>query len=473
MKKLLFVLLGLSFALFSCKKDEENPVQKFDISFSGNTLKVPSNATILLDGKQYQGSASVAKNRLVAIIAENKAYIYYTGMGNANLNDSTSRRAIGYLMFSDFLQEKSGQALELSTGIRVEQSGNQYTFTNVKKRFAAIERPGNTDYLFQRGEAWPSIDWMQAVKGNNPVSFLEFDNVTYTNISRVKTYGATIRLLPLSNNLLTWKILADKNTQALNAGADPTILAYVNFIDFSYVTLKAVSELISGIPVPFLDCWAAYVADVFGDVVFSTMIQLLTNDNHISKQNWENTANDLLNGFFGCVISNGIEITGVGMVLEQALDILSTGQWIIDNALISSLDILSTSAYEPWQAGNGWDLFKTTFNYYKETDNLEQAVINEFGSSYRIADWNDVVAYCQNNSPGLFISNLNWQLGEENSLMVVRNGQHFWAGSRHYYISRFDHNKPSHYLAHANINNHHIDLGSWYGLNMPVLCIKK
>ncbi|MCK9618042.1 MAG: hypothetical protein M0R21_09440 [Lentimicrobiaceae bacterium] len=118
--------------------------------------------------------------------------------------------------------------------------------------------------------------------------------------------------------------------------------------------------------------------------------------------------------------------------------------------------------------------FKITRCFYTETNNIEQAVVNEFGSNYRIADWNDIVSYCQSNSPDQFINNLNWQLGEENSFIVIWNGQHFYNnGTRHFYISRFDHNKPIHYLAHDNIDNHHIDLGSWYGLNMPILCIKK
>lgn len=118
--------------------------------------------------------------------------------------------------------------------------------------------------------------------------------------------------------------------------------------------------------------------------------------------------------------------------------------------------------------------FKQTINKYSETDNLEQAVISELGSDYIIADWDDIVSYCQSHSPEQFISNLNWQIGEENSLLVVWKNQHFYNNSaRHFFISRFDHDKPTHYLAHDNIDNHHIDLGSWYGLKMKILCVKK
>ncbi|MBI5058237.1 carboxypeptidase regulatory-like domain-containing protein [candidate division KSB1 bacterium] len=116
--------------------------------------------------------------------------------------------------------------------------------------------------------------------------------------------------------------------------------------------------------------------------------------------------------------------------------------------------------------------FRVTSGTHTETENLEQAVSNEFGSNYRIADWNDIVAYCASHSVDDFISSISWQLGEENSLIVTRDGQHFYGGgNRHYYATRFDHIPNPWYLIHANIDNNHITLGSWMGLHMPILCI--
>jgi|GEM_PF-6537404 len=476
MKKLYLLILVFTLIQISCKKDKEEPPvpnEQFEINYANNNLVVPSDASIIFDGQQYQGNVSIPKNKLVGIIKNNKAYLYFTGMGSANLNDSTSRRAVGYYMFSSDSTTKSSKSLDLTTGIRIEQNGTQFKFTNLKKRFAAVECQNNTDYLFQRGEVWPDINWIGALKGENLISILEYDNTTFSNIIQANTYGASIRLLTLPVGPLSWAIIAQKNLEALNSGANSSILVNVNFIDFSYFTLKGVNEIVGALPVPFLDCWAAYVTNAAGNTLHSVLTELLTHDDHISKQNWQNFTNDLLNDFFTCLVSNGIEATGIGMPVKQFLDIVSSGQWIIDNTLISSIDIITCSVFEAWSPSGNWDLFKKTINNYSETDNLEQAVVNEFGSNYRIADWNDVVSYCQTNSPEQFINNLNWQLGEENSFMVIWNGQHFYNnGTRHFYISRFDHNKPSHYLAHDNIDNHHIDLGSWYGLNMPILCVK-
>ncbi len=116
--------------------------------------------------------------------------------------------------------------------------------------------------------------------------------------------------------------------------------------------------------------------------------------------------------------------------------------------------------------------FKITTQTYNETDNLDQAVQNEFGSNYKIADWNDVVNYCQSHSASQFIGKLStWQVGY--SLFVTRDGAHFWGGTnRHYFITRHDHNLPGNYLSHSNIENHYIDLGSWYNVSMKILAVK-
>ena len=113
--------------------------------------------------------------------------------------------------------------------------------------------------------------------------------------------------------------------------------------------------------------------------------------------------------------------------------------------------------------------FVITLSHHSETENLHQAVTNELGNDYRIADWNDVVLYSQNNSAQQFANLLSWPDGQ---LWVTSSGADFWSGSRHYFIERHDHVVPSGWLVHAGIDNHFIDLGSWYGFNISILCIR-
>jgi len=85
----------------------------------------------------------------------------------------------------------------------------------------------------------------------------------------------------------------------------------------------------------------------------------------------------------------------------------------------------------------------------------------EIGADYRVADWNDIVALYSDDI-GTFCDMVGldgW--GEGYNIMIMYNGDEFWSlSNRHYFITRFDHTKPSYYLSHANIDDHFLDLGN-------------
>lgn len=115
--------------------------------------------------------------------------------------------------------------------------------------------------------------------------------------------------------------------------------------------------------------------------------------------------------------------------------------------------------------------FVITSGKYNEKDDLDQIIRREFGDKYRLADWNDILNFSKNieywaDSIGLK------ELGGENELMISNDGYRIWLG-RQYFISRFNHYRPEHFLAHASINDDYVCLGSWFGLNMHVLAVKK
>ena len=101
------------------------------------------------------------------------------------------------------------------------------------------------------------------------------------------------------------------------------------------------------------------------------------------------------------------------------------------------------------------------------------------GSGFRLADWNDIVSYHQEGgSLSTFTTGLRMvppnrrplpgELG--NGYRISRDGDAIWSGRRHYFVARHDHNKPSSFLDHANLDNHHVSLGSWYGTGGYALC---
>ena len=103
---------------------------------------------------------------------------------------------------------------------------------------------------------------------------------------------------------------------------------------------------------------------------------------------------------------------------------------------------------------NNFAISTDTYSVFGDT---EAIIDNLFGEDYRLADWNDIVEYYnEGNDMEAFTSLI---LGRT---MVSRNGDEFWSSNRHYFINISNHNTPSGFLVHAHIDNHLIDLGSWY-----------
>ncbi len=116
--------------------------------------------------------------------------------------------------------------------------------------------------------------------------------------------------------------------------------------------------------------------------------------------------------------------------------------------------------------------FRITRSAYPDSSDLVADVQAEFGTDYTVADWNDVKNWCAAHSADDFIELLDWELGEQYSLLVLWNGEGYWNG-RHYFMTRFDHNPPVGYLIHDDIDDNHIVLGSWSPVSMRILAVKK
>lgn len=92
--------------------------------------------------------------------------------------------------------------------------------------------------------------------------------------------------------------------------------------------------------------------------------------------------------------------------------------------------------------------FSVTAAAYDDSEDLDQACVNEFGATYRLADWNDISAYIgASQANALSLSNLlelptggNLYLEQTNKRFVSYNGNRYLyndAGqARQYYISR-------------------------------------
>jgi hypothetical protein len=107
--------------------------------------------------------------------------------------------------------------------------------------------------------------------------------------------------------------------------------------------------------------------------------------------------------------------------------------------------------------------FSVTSGLAIYTEDMDAAVQSEFGSTYRQADWNDIVLYYQE---GNDMSELTSLLSVNS--WVSRSGADLYSSNRHYYAAVHNHNTPGNFQVHANIDNNLIDLGSWDG-SRPIL----
>jgi hypothetical protein len=114
--------------------------------------------------------------------------------------------------------------------------------------------------------------------------------------------------------------------------------------------------------------------------------------------------------------------------------------------------------------------FKIISGRYNEKQDLDQMIIDEFGDHYRSADWDDILAFSR--SIEEWADSIALGEGNENALIISNDGYRIWLG-RQYFVSRFNNQRPGVFLAHDSINDDFVCLGSWFGLNMHVLAVRK
>ncbi len=117
--------------------------------------------------------------------------------------------------------------------------------------------------------------------------------------------------------------------------------------------------------------------------------------------------------------------------------------------------------------GPGGFPFALTIKTFAETDEIEMACTEALGGGWRLADWLDIQAFFQaEGSLDAFLAAMSGQT----SFLLSFEGERWYSEQRHYFGEIHEHNLPDGWLSHADIDEHNIDLGSWYGLEAPLLC---
>lgn len=128
-----------------------------------------------------------------------------------------------------------------------------------------------------------------------------------------------------------------------------------------------------------------------------------------------------------------------------------------------------------------YEKFHVIVHNLDETEDLKAECKAYLGEGVRLADWNDILAYYQaGGSMADFITELKIPLEYGNpedmeaipntAYRISRNGELRWQGDRHYFFARHDHVKRADFLAHDNIDDYLLSLGSWFGKGGFALC---
>ncbi|WP_370277548.1 Ig-like domain-containing protein [Pontibacterium sp.] len=114
------------------------------------------------------------------------------------------------------------------------------------------------------------------------------------------------------------------------------------------------------------------------------------------------------------------------------------------------------------------NLFKITSTNFAETDDLLAAVQAEFGADYVLADWQDIVRAYNEFGEAYFEDLMSGQ-----EVMITKDGENFLEehAGRQYLVADHDGSVPTNWGVHDHINGNDLSLGSWYGLNLPVMAV--
>jgi hypothetical protein len=116
--------------------------------------------------------------------------------------------------------------------------------------------------------------------------------------------------------------------------------------------------------------------------------------------------------------------------------------------------------------------FTITQSTHDYKTDWEQIVRDEFGDDYKVADWKDLVRFHEEGGDLLDLFDNLGLTAVGSDVTVKYKGVKNYEADRGYYATRHEHNKPAGYLAHDDIDNYLISLGSWSG-SRKIMAIKK
>lgn len=175
MKRIIAIVAIMIIILTGCSMFGSGNTADYDEN--SNELKVPG-ATIILDGEEYDGEATVSENTMALIVKDDKAYFYSPKQGNVELTVENSAEAIA--IYLDYVLSENAKGIkgqyDSPVGIKVtDVSTGQYEFLNTYDRWSGVSLVNNGSDLLLKPVTLFDISCGEMLFGNwgDVVSFNE------------------------------------------------------------------------------------------------------------------------------------------------------------------------------------------------------------------------------------------------------------------------------------------------------------
>ncbi len=132
--------------------------------------------------------------------------------------------------------------------------------------------------------------------------------------------------------------------------------------------------------------------------------------------------------------------------------------------LLISLILSISAPNKSAQGGEQYAGFAVSSASAPYLSNYSQYCVNEFGANWRQADWLELEEYYNNGGNLEELVSVTGLTG-----WVMRDGDTSYDSTRDYFVAYHNHNPPSNFLVHDDIDNYYISLGSW-NTARQVLC---
>ena len=322
---------------------------------------------LIYQGEEITGDVAVPENALLGAVKDGQVYLYHPALGNEELSEYNSRRAVGYFLMGLTLPSKApalrmkdplvvGGLTKMKTGVLVQRdTATKCRVENASARWVALKTRFSATHTRH--------NFLPAAESNVPTTIIDIiDQATVGMFSTssvrtievpemaIESYGAVIRAYPLlllpgaeQRYRHTFRGMADAMVHDLN------LYTRVNSLDLTYSVFEGLKNL-GRIVSPF-ECIDLVIPETLIGSAETLTMNLLNADDETMRKITLEYAKNLINSLVSCVVevalggpTNPAGLTV--MAINEFSDIVGGAKWVVDTALFGPSDAVTYSPFD-------------------------------------------------------------------------------------------------------------------------------